>query len=42
MSHNSLHDPEGGNYDSYTPSASIGFRYKYVINSVHAAPPDKI
>ena len=27
MSHNSLHDPEGGNYDSYTPSASMGFRY---------------
>ena len=31
MSHNSLHDPEGENYDSYTPSASMGFRYKWVI-----------
>ena len=28
MSHNSLHDSEGGKYDSYTPSASMEFRYK--------------
>ena len=31
MSHNSLHDPEGGNYDSYAPSASMGFGYKWNI-----------
>ena len=31
MSHNSLHDSEGGNYDSYTPFASMGFKYKWYI-----------
>ena len=31
MRHNSLHDPEGWNYDSYTPSASVGSRYKWDI-----------
>ena len=31
MNHNSLHDPQGGNYGSYTPSASMGFRYNWDI-----------
>ena len=34
MNHNSLHDPQGGNYGSYTPSASMGFRYNWDICTV--------
>ena len=37
MNHNSLHDPQGGNYGSYTPSASMGFRYNWDIYYVIAA-----
>ena len=35
MSHNSLPDPEGGNYDSCTPFASMGFRYKCDISFIN-------
>ena len=31
MIHNSLHDPEGGNYGLYTSSAPMGFTYKWDI-----------